>query len=214
MSDGISITFALNLKPEVATGFIGMGQGILHETAKYPGFRNVRIVQHKQEPNRLLFIERWESEGAYHNYIAARTATGELAGMQSLAVSTETNFWPNLIAEAIKDASAAASNDGVSITFSLTLKPEAVKPFIDAARVPEFFAGMATFDGFYSIRMVQHRDDPTRILFIQRWASESAYQAYYNWRDERGEIEGMRQISTCLEIDVWPNLVANALAAQ
>lgn len=213
MSDGISITFELNLKPEVAAGFIGVGQGILQETQKFAGFRNVRVVQHKQDPNRLLFIERWDSENAYHEYIAARTATGELAGMQSLATKTETNFWPHVIAEAIKDAAAAVSNDGVSITFSMTLKPEAVKPFVDAARDPQFFAGIAAFDGLFSIRMVQHRDDPTRILFIQRWASESAYQAYYDWRDERGEIEGMRQISTRLEIDFWPNLVANAVVS-
>lgn len=209
MNDGISITFELNLKPEVAAGFISVGQGILQETVKYPGFRNVRIVQHKEDPNRLLFIERWESESAYHNYIAARTATGELAGMQSLAVKTETNFWPHLIAETIKDAAAAVSNDGVSITFAMTLKSEAVKPFVDAARDAQLLAGMATFDGFHSARMVQHRDDPTRILFIQRWTSESAYLAYYNWRDERGEIEGMRQISSRIDIDVWPKVVAN-----
>lgn len=214
MSDSISITFELNLKPEVAAGFIGFGQGILQETRKYKGFRNVRIVQHKQDPNRLLFIERWENENAYNAYIAARTATGELAGMQSLALKTETNFWPNLIAESIKDVTAAAANDGVSITFSLMLHPAAVTPFIDAARAPEFFTGIAAFDGFRSIRMVQHRDDPTRILFIQRWDSESAYLAYYDWRDARGEIEGMRQISSRLDIDVWPALIANAFPPQ
>ena len=214
MSAGISITFELNLKPEVAAGFIGLGQVILQETQKYSGFHHVRIVQHKKDPNRLLFIERWENESAYNAYIAARTATVELAGMQSLAVKTETNVWPNLIAESIKDVTAAAANDGVSITFSLMVNPTVVKPFTDAARSSEFFTGIAAFDGFRSIRMVQHRDDPTRILFIQRWASESAYQAYYDWRDERGEIEGLRKVSVYFHIDVWPTLVANAFPPQ
>lgn len=98
------------------------------------------------------------------------------------------------------------ADDGVTITFELRLKPEFAEAFIKSANMQM----AASFPGFRSIRLVQHKDDPARILFIERWDSEAAYQAYVDHRAQRGEMEGLKQIAISTETNVWPNLIVEA----
>lgn len=101
-----------------------------------------------------------------------------------------------------------ADTDGVTITFEMRLKPEAVTGFLQGA--PMMLQGTADFPGFRSLRIVQHKDDPTRVLFVERWDSEEAYRKYIAWRVERGEMAGIAQAVTSMETNVWPNLVIEA----
>ncbi|CAN7539246.1 antibiotic biosynthesis monooxygenase [Phenylobacterium sp. LjRoot219] len=206
MSDGVSVTFDLRLRPEAAAGFIGAGEAVLQGTVGYPGLQQLRIVQHKDDPLRVRFLERWDSEDAYRAYIAWRTETGAVEAFQQVAAETQTNLWPNLIVEK-HSQEPIPETEGVSITFELDLKPEMVGPFMGSTAM---FETVATFPGFRRIRLVQHRDDPTRMLFIERWDSEAAYRGYLDWQTERGGMDGMRQISTRMQIDVWPTLLAHA----
>jgi len=99
-SDGVTITFHMTLKPEAVDGFLQAAKGMLEGTSTFPGFRSIRIVQHKDDPTKILFVERWDSEDAYRKYIAWRTEQGAMAAMAQAVVSMETNVWPNLVVEA------------------------------------------------------------------------------------------------------------------
>lgn len=97
-AEGVTITFELRLKPEFADAFI---KGADMKTAgSFPGFRSMRLVRHKDDPTRLLFVERWDSEAAYKAYVDYRVQRGEMEGLKQIALSAETNVWPTLIAEA------------------------------------------------------------------------------------------------------------------
>jgi quinol monooxygenase YgiN len=119
--------------------------------------------------------------------------------------TAEANVWPHVVAEA-QSPEPIAETEGVSITFALSLKPEMVGPFTSNGEI----GAARTFPGFRSIRMVQHKDDPTQVLFIERWDSEAAYQAYVDWQTGQGGMEAIRQITTRMQTDVWPTLVAYA----
>lgn len=207
MTDGVSITFELRLQPQAAEAFIAAGQAILQGTGDFPGFRHIRIVQHKDDPNRLLFIERWDSEEAYRRYIAWRTETGSTEALKQVAAETITTFWPRLIAET-RSPDPIPETEGVSITLALTMKPQTLEPFIAAAN--NGFGPVTSFPGYRSIRLVQHKDEPTRLLYIERWDSEAAYKAYVDWQTEQGGIEQIRRMTTRMETNVWPRLVAYA----
>ena len=205
MGGGVSITFDFRLKAEAAEAFLAAGQAILQGTAGFPGFRSIRVVRHRDEPNRVLFVERWDSEDDYRKYIAWRTETGSMAAFGQAIETAETNVWPTLVAEALSPE-PIAETEGVSITFALTLKPEMVGPFTSSGEI----GPAKTFPGFRSIRMVQHKEDPTRVLFIERWDSEAAYQAYVDWQTDKGGMAQIRQLCTRMETSVWPTLVAFA----
>lgn len=98
MNDDVTVTLEITLKPESVEGFSRMGGEGLEATKNFPGCREVRIVQHKDNPCRFLFVERWESEEAYRSYIAWRTERGEFQGMQVMATNIGTNIWSRLIA--------------------------------------------------------------------------------------------------------------------
>lgn len=205
MGDGVSITFDFRLKPEAAEAFLAAQQALLRGTAQFPGFRSIRAVRHKDDLNRALLIERWDSEDAYSRYVAWRTETGVTAAVRAVIETAEANVWPTLIVEA-QSPEPIAETEGVSITFALTLKPEMVGPFTSNGEI----GAARTFPGFRSIRLVQHKDDPTRVLFIERWDSEAAYKAYVDWQVGQGGMEQIRQITTRMQTDVWPWLVAYA----
>lgn len=206
MDDGVSITFDFRLKPETAENFLAAGAALLHGTSDFPGFRSIRIVRHKIDRNRVLFIEHWDSEEGYGKYIAWRTESGMVAAFDQIVESSTTNIWPALIIEA-QSAEAISETQGISITFELVLKPEMIGPFTDNKAM---FGAVSNFPGFRAIRLVQHKDDPARILFIERWDNEAAYQAYVDWQTERGGMEGIRQMTTHMETNIWPTLVTHA----
>jgi quinol monooxygenase YgiN len=206
-TDGVSITFELRLRPEAAEGFVGNIQEMLKGTAAFPGFRAIRIVQHKDEPGRFLFIERWDSEQAYREYLAWRAKEGAMDSLRQAALGMEANVWPILIGEA-KSPEPIAETEGVSITFALTLQPGAVPPF--TAGGAAMFKDVTGFAGFRGIRMVQHAEDPTRILYIERWAREEDYKAYVAWQTERGGMKALERMVSAAETNVWPKLVAHA----
>ncbi|CAN7380532.1 antibiotic biosynthesis monooxygenase [Phenylobacterium sp. LjRoot219] len=99
-TDGVTITFERRLKPEAVETFLNMRDELVAGVSQMPGFRSIRIVQHKDEPNRFLFVEHWDSEDDHRNYIAWRMQRGELGGFQDATLSAELNVWPTLVVKA------------------------------------------------------------------------------------------------------------------
>jgi len=98
MAEEVTITLDITMKREAADSFARTGNAGLAATRDHPGFREVRIVRHRDDPCRFLCIQRWESEGAYDAYIAWRTERGEFAALQAVATRVETHFWPQTVA--------------------------------------------------------------------------------------------------------------------
>ncbi len=97
---GITVTVELAMTPQAAEGFSQMGSAGLEATRNFPGFREVQILRDKDDPCRFIFIERWESEQAYNDYVAFRTERGEYQSLQKMATTLQTRIWPHVIAAA------------------------------------------------------------------------------------------------------------------
>lgn len=97
MSSDVIVTMDLTFSPEIAPRFARMDASGLEGTRNFPGCRAVQIVRHKDDVNRFMFVERWESEEAYRAYIAWRTESGEFQALQSMAASITVDIWPQTI---------------------------------------------------------------------------------------------------------------------
>lgn len=98
MTDKVTVTLGLTLKPEAVDAFCASLPEAIKETATRPGFGSIRIVR---DGTRVLFIETWDSEADYDAYIAWRTETGMMDMMaQILAAPPEKSIWPALVAVA------------------------------------------------------------------------------------------------------------------
>ncbi len=94
----VDITFRFRLKPELADAYCAGLPQILEGTARRPGFEAIRVVRNKEEPTLVLMIERWESEEAYHDYIAWRTERGDIAAFTAVLDGEPVmEVWPAVV---------------------------------------------------------------------------------------------------------------------
>lgn len=98
MSTGVTVTLEFHFNPGVCEAFCATLPEMLKDTANRPGFRNIRAVRHKDDPDRLLLIEQWDSEQHYQDYLAWRQARGDMDNIGSVVKSMNLNFWPQFIA--------------------------------------------------------------------------------------------------------------------
>jgi quinol monooxygenase YgiN len=97
MTSEVIVTMDLTLTPEAGPHFARLDPSGLEGTRNFPGCRAVQIVMHKDDANRFMFIERWESEDAYRSYIAWRTESGEFQALEAMATSIKVDIWPQTI---------------------------------------------------------------------------------------------------------------------
>lgn len=96
---GVKVTMSVTLRPNAVDGFCGALPEMIRDTAKRPGFHDICIVRHATEP-KVMFIETWDSEQDYHNYIAWRTERGEMEGMTTIVTEPpQLEFWPVVVAQ-------------------------------------------------------------------------------------------------------------------
>ena len=99
MNDTVIVTLELVLKPEVVEDFCRQIPETLEETRVFPGFVDITIRQHADDPNRIIFVEQWETRAAYEAYIAFRTESGMLEQMAAaLTEPPRTEYWERRIA--------------------------------------------------------------------------------------------------------------------
>ena len=100
MSHGVTVTLEFIFNPGICDGFCATLPEMLKDTATRPGFRNIRVVRHKDDADRVLLIEQWDSEKHYQDYVAWRTERGDMAKMGPAVKSVQTNFWPQFVTSA------------------------------------------------------------------------------------------------------------------
>jgi quinol monooxygenase YgiN len=107
MSD-ITVTMIWTIKPESAEAFFAALPQILAETGEQDGFCDIRAVRLKEDANKVLFVETWASEEAFHTYIAWRTERGDIERMgASFAAPPEFGIWPVTVARFRSQRAAA-----------------------------------------------------------------------------------------------------------
>lgn len=96
----------------------------------------------------------------------------------------------------------------VMVTLDLDVKAEAIDAM--CAGLPEMIKDTAKRPGFIEIRIVRQAGT-NRVLFVERWASEQAYNDYIAWRTERGDMDGFAQaLNAPPQMTIWATTVATA----
>jgi quinol monooxygenase YgiN len=91
------VTVEFVFKPGAADAFCSSLPEMLKDTAKRPGFRDIQVVRHKEDPNRVLFVEHWNSEADYNAYLAWRQQRGDMDKLAEAVTRFDANFWPELV---------------------------------------------------------------------------------------------------------------------
>jgi quinol monooxygenase YgiN len=57
------------------------------------------------------------------------------------------------------------------------------------AMFAELLPDTRKFDGCESITLHRDIDDPEHLVLVERWGSRAQYEAYLQWRADRGDID-------------------------
>jgi quinol monooxygenase YgiN len=104
MSEGVIITIEMVIKPELAEQVIAGIPALCKDTVSRPGFRKIRVVQNKDEPNRVLIMEHWDREEDYQAYQAWRRETSDMGAAMANLLSYKSDVWPGLVGAAVAAA--------------------------------------------------------------------------------------------------------------
>jgi quinol monooxygenase YgiN len=78
------VLLELKLKPEAVKTLKEMLPGLLPDTRKYAGCKDVHFFFNQEDPTIAVAVEHWETKGHYENYLAWRTEQGVMAKLGEL----------------------------------------------------------------------------------------------------------------------------------
>ncbi|WP_340268474.1 putative quinol monooxygenase [Sphingobium mellinum] len=100
MKEPVTITVDYKLKPEFVEAFCEVIPGVLPDTAKFAGFRDIKVVRHSSDRDRVLIVETWDDEESYRKYIAWRTERGDVSRLDAMLIYAKTDVWPEVVGRA------------------------------------------------------------------------------------------------------------------
>lgn len=71
----------LKLKPEATDTLKQQLKGLLVDTRKYPGCKDVVFYENQDDGTSFVAVEHWDTKAAYQKYLAWRTETGVMAAL-------------------------------------------------------------------------------------------------------------------------------------
>jgi quinol monooxygenase YgiN len=87
MSEGVTVTVAFGVKPELAGAFVEALRGMFPETRRRQGFRNIRLLRSDGDPGQFLLIEEWDEAQNFRDYAQFRVETGDTAKLLAMTAS-------------------------------------------------------------------------------------------------------------------------------
>ncbi|QND54494.1 hypothetical protein HB779_21505 (plasmid) [Phyllobacterium sp. 628] len=70
MISSVTVTVMVEIRPDAWSGYLKHLSDLLKDARTFPGLQDIRVVEHKQQPNKILFIEKWNTEADYDAYVS------------------------------------------------------------------------------------------------------------------------------------------------
>ncbi len=87
MSEGVTVTVAFAIKPELTDTFVEALRGMFPVTRLRKGFRNIRLLRSEVDPGQFLLIEEWDEAQDFQDYAQFRAETGDTAALLAMTDS-------------------------------------------------------------------------------------------------------------------------------
>ena len=94
VANGVTVTVNWIIKPELVENFIATLEKMFHQTRLREGFRNIRLLRSDADSNHFILIEEWDAAQNFQDYVAWRTARGEMEGFLAMvAAQPQIEIW-------------------------------------------------------------------------------------------------------------------------
>ena len=85
LSEGfVTVVVEIRAKKDTGNSLVSIFKKVLPLTRESDGIISIELVQNQNDPDALIFIERWETRDHYEKYLAERTEAGALETLAEL----------------------------------------------------------------------------------------------------------------------------------
>ena len=80
----VTVVVEIRAKKDTGNSLVSIFKKVLPLTRESDGIISIELVQNQDDPDALIFIERWETRDHYQKYLAERTEAGALETLAEL----------------------------------------------------------------------------------------------------------------------------------
>ena len=80
----VTVVVEIRAKKDTGNNLVSTFKKVLPLTRESDGIISIELVQNQDDPDALIFIERWETRNHYEQYLAERTEDGALEALAEL----------------------------------------------------------------------------------------------------------------------------------
>ena len=80
----VTVVVEIRAKKDTDNSLVSIFKKVLPLTRESDGIISIELVQNQDDPDALIFIERWETRDHYEKYLAERTEAGALETLAEL----------------------------------------------------------------------------------------------------------------------------------
>ena len=80
----VTVVVEIRAKKDTGNSLVSIFKKVLPLTRESDGIISIELVQNQDDPDVLVFIERWETRDHYEKYLAERTEAGALETLAEL----------------------------------------------------------------------------------------------------------------------------------
>ena len=80
----VTVVVEIRAKKDTGNSLVSIFKKVLPLTRESDGIISIELVQNQDDPDALIFIERWETRDHYAKYLAERTEAGALETLAEL----------------------------------------------------------------------------------------------------------------------------------
>ena len=80
----VTVVVEIRAKKDTGNSLVSIFKKVLPLTRESDGIISIDLVQNQDDPDALIFIERWETRDHYEKYLAERTEAGALETLAEL----------------------------------------------------------------------------------------------------------------------------------
>ena len=80
----VTVVVEIRAKKDTGNSLVSIFKKVLPLTRESDGIISIELVQNQDDPDALIFIERWETRDHYEKYLAEKTEDGTLEALAEL----------------------------------------------------------------------------------------------------------------------------------
>uniref|UniRef100_A0A7S2YQD0 ABM domain-containing protein n=1 Tax=Entomoneis paludosa TaxID=265537 RepID=A0A7S2YQD0_9STRA len=202
-SQHIHVVVTKNVPPNKQEEWLAMANELALETWKEDGCISYDFVRSKENSDRFVIVEEWESDAKLEAHFSTPHFTTLVPIMDGMSTTVELDVSKKCLAATrlqTVPSKNSSSKEHVHVTVTKDVPPEKQSEWLAMAET----LAEETWkeDGCVSYNFVRSNENPNRFVIVEEWESQSKLDAHFSTPHFTRLVPLMDDMSTTVQLDV------------